>query len=55
MENNLELPVTTIPLFFPDQLNPTTPKITRNQAQQTRIAWRKFITASSSSAKPRKM
>ncbi|QCD86332.1 hypothetical protein DEO72_LG3g853 [Vigna unguiculata] len=44
MENNFELPVTTISLFFPDQLNPTTPKITRNRAQQTRIAWREFIT-----------
>ncbi|QCD89116.1 hypothetical protein DEO72_LG4g54 [Vigna unguiculata] len=45
MENDLELPVTTIPLFFPDHLNPTTPKITRNRVQQTCIAWRKFITA----------
>jgi len=26
MENKLELPVTIIPLFFPDQLNPKHPK-----------------------------
>jgi len=52
MENNLELPVTTIPLFFPDQLNPTTPQITRNRAQQTQSPGRNSSPPGSSSAKP---
>ncbi|QCE11132.1 hypothetical protein DEO72_LG10g2365 [Vigna unguiculata] len=45
MEYTLDHPLTTTPWVFLDQTQSKTPKITQNRAQQTRVTWRKFITA----------
>ncbi|QCD99401.1 hypothetical protein DEO72_LG7g682 [Vigna unguiculata] len=54
MENKLELPVTTIPLFFPDQLNPKHPKSPEIEPNRLASPSGNSSPPGSSSAKPRK-
>jgi len=55
MENQLELPVTTIPLLFPDQLNPKLPKSPEIKPNRLASPCRISSPSGSSSAKPRKV